>query len=217
MSRLLVYKDKDLKITDCNQSFLDYTGFKDVTEVKGMIDEDFSHCKHPELYRAHEMEVLSGKNYGVIQPADDCHGRDFYIFNSKYSLTDKQGKITGIGVMAMEVTATNVVEIVQWFLSHTPNIPTHLTMGRNQSIIFLTKREHECLFYLLRGQPAPTIAKIMCLSKRTIETYVDQLKDKFLCDSKPELVAKAIHLGYMNDIPSHLLHTNLLNVLKQID
>lgn len=54
----------------------------------------------------------------------------------------------------------------------------------------LSKRESECLYYLLKGSSAKQIALKLNLSYRTIETYVSHLKDKFNCRTRIELVCK---------------------------
>ncbi|WP_347571405.1 helix-turn-helix transcriptional regulator [Legionella sp.] len=67
----------------------------------------------------------------------------------------------------------------------------------------------ECLFYLLRGKTNKEVAKQLHLSPRTIEQYVEQLKNKFVCDKKSELIEFAVNKGYMNIIPSSLLNLRL--------
>lgn len=45
---------------------------------------------------------------------------------------------------------------------------------------------------------AKQIAKALNLSNRTVEAYPVELKDKFQCNNKPDLVAKAIEFGFGN-------------------
>ncbi len=54
----------------------------------------------------------------------------------------------------------------------------------------LSKRESECIHYLVRGMTLKLVAKKMGLSPRTVEFYVDNAKDKLGCVSKSELIAK---------------------------
>jgi len=44
--------------------------------------------------------------------------------------------------------------------------------------LYLTKREHECVTYLIRGKTAEEMAMILSISKRTAETHVQISKEK---------------------------------------
>ncbi len=70
-------------------------------------------------------------------------------------------------------------------------------------IATLSTREIEVLQFLLQGASASIIAEELNLSKRTIEHYVERLKNKLVCYSKMELIAKAREieqLGYLSNI-----------------
>lgn len=45
----------------------------------------------------------------------------------------------------------------------------------------LTAREKECLYWLFCGKTAPEIALILNISKRTVEKFISNLKEKFNC------------------------------------
>jgi len=64
----------------------------------------------------------------------------------------------------------------------------------------LSKREHECLLFLLWGLSTKDIARRLSLSPRTIESHIERLKCKMNCDSRRTLIAKAIREGYLNEI-----------------
>lgn len=59
----------------------------------------------------------------------------------------------------------------------------------------LSEREAECLFYLLRGATAREVGKMLHLSPRTVEGYIEELKWAFDCSSKSELLEKATGEG----------------------
>lgn len=65
----------------------------------------------------------------------------------------------------------------------------------------LTKKEEVCLFLLIRGKTTKEIAKIECLSPRTIEDRLNNIKTKMNCISKSELIDKAINSGYLCYLP----------------
>ena len=61
--------------------------------------------------------------------------------------------------------------------------------------IKLSKRQAECLHYLKHGKTYKECAYLMGLSPRTIEHYVDDLKNKLNVYSKSQLIEKAFLLN----------------------
>lgn len=60
----------------------------------------------------------------------------------------------------------------------------------------LTARQAECMYFLIRGKSAKEIGRILTLSSRTIETYLENLKDKLKCQGTAELIEMAIDSGF---------------------
>lgn len=58
--------------------------------------------------------------------------------------------------------------------------------------IYFSKRERECIHYLLRGKSAKGIARILNLSARTIEFYTRNIKKKLGATTRAELIDKLI-------------------------
>ncbi len=56
--------------------------------------------------------------------------------------------------------------------------------------IFLTRRELQCSLQLLKGHTMAGAAKLMGLSPRTLEFYIRNMKKKFACRTKEELIDK---------------------------
>jgi DNA-binding CsgD family transcriptional regulator len=55
----------------------------------------------------------------------------------------------------------------------------------------LSEREKECLQQLLLGKTAAEIGQSLHLSPRTVESYLENLKEKLSCDTKRELFSRA--------------------------
>lgn len=80
----------------------------------------------------------------------------------------------------------------------------NLYLGSNFNNKYLTKRETEILYYVVLGYTAKKIGKILNISHRTVEVYVDCLKSKLNCRSKAEIIGVVL----TSDIISKL------NILK---
>lgn len=83
-----------------------------------------------------------------------------------------------------------------------------LSLPKNSQInnkIALSPREEECAYYTLLGCSAKEIAKKLNLSHRTIECYLSTLKLKLNCRKTSSLIVKMLQLGFLHQIPAHLL------------
>ena len=54
----------------------------------------------------------------------------------------------------------------------------------------LSKRQYDCLIHLIHGKTTKEIARILDLSTRTVESYIETLKIKLNCYSKAQLIDK---------------------------
>src|SRR5207253_1891119 len=61
----------------------------------------------------------------------------------------------------------------------------------------LSKQQEKCLYYLVRGMTMKQIAKILELSPKTVEHYLDAVKIKLNCRTRSELVEHAINVGIL--------------------
>ncbi|MBT4879863.1 MAG: helix-turn-helix transcriptional regulator [Alphaproteobacteria bacterium] len=55
---------------------------------------------------------------------------------------------------------------------------------------YLTKQEMKCVKHLLRGKTNKEIANVLDLSSRTVEGYIETLKERHECATKSQLVQK---------------------------
>lgn len=81
---------------------------------------------------------------------------------------------------------------------------TGCAIESNYPEINLSERQMQCLYYLLRGKSASATAAILNLSKRTIETYIEEIKNKLGCINKSEIIELAITRGYIDIIPKSI-------------
>lgn len=61
-----------------------------------------------------------------------------------------------------------------------------------QSINF-TQRELECLYQICKGQTNKETAKLLSISPRTVETYIERIFNKTSCNSKIEVISRFAH------------------------
>jgi DNA-binding CsgD family transcriptional regulator len=150
------------------------------------------------------------KNTGLY-----CYNNDDWkiILAEKYTLKDENNNAVALVSHISDLTHSNVVDINK-FISLTSNnkysqLPKQqggYLIGHDSMQIPLSTRQSECLFFLVRGKTIKEIAQILRLSSRTVEIYVEQLKVKFGCQRKSDLIARSIASGYINNIPESLFN-----------
>ncbi len=58
----------------------------------------------------------------------------------------------------------------------------------------LSERELDCAKYLLMGKPMREIAEQLLISPRTVETHVENIKNKLGCNKKSEVISKLFEI-----------------------
>jgi DNA-binding CsgD family transcriptional regulator len=91
-------------------------------------------------------------------------------------------------------------------INETDKVDLHQLITADECPVNITPRESDCLYWLLKGCSAKEIAKVKCLSPRTIEQHVDSLKKKFGCKTSLELVSNLFHEHH--NFSLSLLHKN---------
>jgi DNA-binding CsgD family transcriptional regulator len=74
---------------------------------------------------------------------------------------------------------------------HTKQTLPALSLARGP----LTPRQLEIARHVVAGRTAREISQLLDLSRRTVETHVDNIKSRLGCMNKTELVLKLSHLG----------------------
>lgn len=68
----------------------------------------------------------------------------------------------------------------------------YLYLGNDCGNVYLTKREVEVLRCTILGYSAKSTAKLLNISFRTVECYIDNIKLKLRCNNKRELIGLII-------------------------
>lgn len=177
------WKDTNFVFRGCNQSFAMAAGLSSPKEIIGKNDYDLIWAdSHADFYRHGDQEVLAGiRKINVRETQLQSDGRIVTILLNKVPLLNEHKQIIGVVGNYMEVCDE---DLHGKYKSNLINIP-------------LTKIQSDCLFYLAQGMTCKEIAKAMSLSWRTVQHYTDSLKQKLKCQSKSELIRKALTLEFI--------------------
>ena len=59
-------------------------------------------------------------------------------------------------------------------------------------------REAQCIHYLLKNYSAKQTSKQLNISPKTVEFHIARVKNKLNCNTKSQIVDKAIELGFID-------------------
>lgn len=214
--KMYCYKDRNHRILQCSQATVECAGYKNANKIIGLTDFDLPWQQYAETYHQHEEEIFNGDSYSTLIPLKDHAGNNNVFLHTKYCEYDKNGKFTRLACHATELINPLFHELTHLLTESQPETTKNsvFCLGKTISPATFSPRQRECLFFLLRGKSAEQIAKILQLSKRTIETYIEAIKEKLNCKTKAEIYAEAIERGYLNIIPSNLLLQRILAGIK---
>lgn len=179
----------------CNKLKLDFC--RDLYGREDVIGKNISELLSPEElgstknYYLENMEIIKSglpKQYYNTWVIKDLYRLELLTF--RFPISNKEGKVMGILTVSHFMNKFSLQKAYQCGLS---------------------KRETECLFYLLDGCTAKEIAVALHLSHRTVEGYIENMKNKLGCSTASELIVKVLQNEISEGINSRLAKNILLN------
>lgn len=178
--------DHGLTITQPHKSYCDFYHFG--TSCSNPISEAVLSSRIEYLHRF--IAVFKQKSQNLIREAE----------LTRFILPTKSNTIFNINDIVADNRINNNIfdqgEIKRFYL------------GDDYDNQYLTGRELEILFHLCSGNKLVDIAKILYISERTVETHIDNIKNKLKCATMFELGGKVFNLGLHNIMPNK--NTNIV-------
>lgn len=219
----VLWKDMNSVYLKGNLNTARLFGFKHIDELTGITDYELP-CKAAEDANLFIEQDKKTKEHASTLVLDiRCYANDQIkaLLINKSLFFDPTSKPLGIVCNCLEINNHTLKDIgILLSKTDTPSKKTNTQKASNFYLnasyegIKLSKRQSQCLFYLLRGKTIKTIANILNLSPRTIETYIDDIKNKMHCRTKEELIEKAIASGFLETIPAGVITDQLNCILR---
>lgn len=103
----------------------------------------------------------------------------------KFPYYTTRGKIIGIMGVSFDMKNHPIININ----ASSPLIKHIAQRTNNKLTLQLSTQQRTCMQYVLKGNTSKEIAQAMRLSPRTIEHYIEILKNKFGCAHKRDLIS----------------------------
>ncbi len=212
MPGIIWIKDENFCYVACNQSCKFFIGARTGKIFLGRSDYDLPWDKYAEIYREGDQLILHGKTLTFLHPVRTFDNKELIILTKKSPFYDSNHQIVGItgyitivASPAIVSSMTNTCRFDSDIIEGKNNRPVQYILDEDLARLELTKQEINCLFLLVRGKSAKEIANHLFLSIRTIEKHLEKIRLKLKCNSRSEVIDKAISVGFINIIPSDFL------------
>ena len=203
------WKDVNLNYQGANKALLELKGVNDIT---GKTDEELSPASVEDnmVFLEQDLLVLKGNKISTVHRGSKTNT---IFLLEKSPIINQENTITGLIYYCRPWHKADVFHILNQLDNKLDLEIQNYTLDHHYNQFKLTKRECECVFLLIRGKTAKEIAALLSLSKRTVESYIENIKNKMDCQNKAEILVKAISNGYQNQIPSRLNHPAIMQSL----
>ncbi len=146
-----------------------------------------------------DSKEMLGVEYGITIIKHEHDGIDFYNIGSKTSDSSIINKyVNNLDqyenfILAFKEKADSIIRTAKNLklnVNTNHNIDEKRKDGQYFGDLYLTNRELDCINYLSRGKTAEEIAIILNISRRTVETHINNIKNKMNCFTQ-------FRLGYL--------------------
>lgn len=195
------WKDCHGRYLGVNDVFLQASGVGSPLDIIGKTDRDLIWHEQAQALMTNDKIIITTENAQVwLEQAQHTDGYIANYLSHKSPLRNRRGKVIGVFGLSYvfeeddwsvdKLTEINMIvgggalDRIKRYLS---------TLQRNKHQ--LTRRQLDCLFYLVQGMTAKQIAEMLALSRRTVEQHLDSIRAKLGCQLRSELIARALDLG----------------------
>jgi DNA-binding CsgD family transcriptional regulator len=190
------FSDSDNNISGINENTAEVCGFLSADDAIGKSMLAVSEKQSALLVSNNCNEVMITKKSRIFE--ENVMRKDEIInrcLSIKLPWYNSDNKIVGVFgctvVLDKQPIATAFEKLIQLGFLESSILASDIDQCRPSIDHYkLSKRQLECLRYLMEGNSTKDIAKKLNLSPRTIEHYLDCIRKKFRCKSRVELIKK---------------------------
>ncbi|MEO8400352.1 MAG: LuxR C-terminal-related transcriptional regulator [Gammaproteobacteria bacterium] len=194
---LLVYfYNRENVFQNVNEALAETNGFESAQNAVGKTMYHVAKKESADELIANNLEVIKYEKIKIIEESlerkDDISFVGLSIKSPWYNDDNEVIGVFGCSLMLdSQPISEALCHIAKLGLLDAKGFATKNTLpGFQINGCYLSQREKECLYFCVRGKTASETAKALGLSKRTIETYLANIKIKLDIPSKSDLIEK---------------------------
>jgi DNA-binding CsgD family transcriptional regulator len=176
-------KDYSGNYLDTNDVMANHVGRDKASDIIGMNDFDILPDSVASLLRKNDLEVMTTNTYKIFNECfKSLDGSDEEMVATCIKIPYKTSKNKIIGVTGFAIIQSRLSLLEKAMQEHD-----------------LTERQLECLYLLVKGKLMKQIADNMLISHRTVEHYIETIKQRMGCVNKSQLIERALSIPYIKN------------------
>ena len=199
-------KDLNSHYVELSQSIENHLGIK-IKKLVGKSDYETPWEDFAEQYRRCDLQAISTEQSDVFEPLPLSKNVVLSVRCLRLPIYDDTNRVVGVfgqtDVLSMNRNLREALKALNDVDKKRSSAGSHTLyqIDHYNKNLQLTQREAECLFLLVRGKTAKEIALFLEISTRTIESYIESIKNKMGVSTRSEIIATAIEQGMLEIIP----------------
>ena len=202
MKGIFFIKSADFRYAYVSEELVSCAGLLSRDEIIGKLDSELPWRDVSGIYSYFDRYTVSyGKAFSITPHYNRSSQKYNLISSEKYAIYNKAN--IAIGIFGW-VSLINDRVCVQSQLNEYLSVPIRRThyIDLKCSELALSKRESECLFYLMRGETTKSISLKLGVESRTINLYLENVKNKFSTFDRQGLINHAWASQFKYFIPA---------------
>lgn len=187
----IAVKNKKGKYLDANDYLAHAAGFRKANDLIGCTDFDMW-GNEAESIKNNDIKILTNlKPLVFLESVTLKDESKMTALSQKAPLLSRTNKIIGLTVVSIiiSINESNHLNERLQLSQQKPSFDSKDMHG-------VTKRQFECLVFLVQGMTMKEIGKKLSLSPKTVEHYIEAMKITLQCNSRIELIKKALQLWH---------------------
>ncbi|MCH9644545.1 MAG: helix-turn-helix transcriptional regulator [Gammaproteobacteria bacterium] len=207
--------NKDLKATHFTNYGAKLHGLNDFEAALGLSSYELkapTSKSAPEFERQFRKVIDTGQPLTMLDIHTYSDGTIRFFYSFKTPICSFNQDIKGCYTKCVEIDSTaglnisaNIIGSFSHFTNTKKPISISLELIEAYTLLNLTKRESECLYYLIRGRSNNDIGHILNISRRTVDTHTDNIKLKLDVNTRTDIIDHAFAQGLINQIPRSIV------------
>jgi len=184
-------KDQNFRYIYCNENYARAAGLDSPGQIVGKTDDQMPWHRLADFFRAGDKTVFDGSFRINVPEVEIMVDKVADILVTESQLLTRNGKCVGLVGSYIDISGQRLEKKVGYFEDGLKRY----YLGSEFNDWYLTLREVQVLKYLLLGYSARQTGEVLCLSAKTVESHIENLKIKLDVSTKGDIIATAIKFG----------------------